>query len=495
VQNQGHPEPQADPIHRPTVGDILPEAASDPHLESLIDIPVPGSQKPVASEADLAHRDFPEQPFWQIVPAFADLDEQTFLDPKFQNKHSVTGAGPLRELVGELTDPDFLADVDAGLALAPMNMRLSPYIISRIDWSRPYEDPVRRQFLPVASTKLPDHPRLEFDSLHERADSPVDGLVHRYPDKALFLALDVCPVYCRFCTRSYAIGGSTDTVEKDGYKPRPGRWQQGLAYLASRPEVEDVVLSGGDAYMLPARKLRELLMSLLAIPHVRRVRVASKGPAVMPMKILGDTAWTDALCEAVEHGRRQGQEVCLHTHFNSPEEISYITRDAMDLLFRRGVKVRNQSVLIRGVNDTPERMVRLIKRLSAMNVQPYYVYQHDMVKGVEELRTSLADTLELERWVRGATAGFNTPTFVTDAPGGGGKRDVHSFEHYDETTGISIYRSPSVDPDVYYIYYDPLDRLPAEGQCRWNEPKEHAQMIREAVLASGLSGLRPALPI
>jgi len=130
-------------------------------------------------------------------------------------------------------------------------------------------------------------------------------------------------------------------------------------------------------------------MTLLAIPHVQRIRVASKGPAVMPMKILRDEAWTDALCDAVDRGRELGKEVCLHTHFNSPEEISYITRDAMLLLFQRGVKVRNQSVLIRGVNDQADRMVHLVRRLSAINVQPYYVYQHDMVQGVEELRTHL----------------------------------------------------------------------------------------------------------
>jgi lysine 2,3-aminomutase len=495
MSHHTNPEPQTDPLPRPTVGEILPAAANDAHLASLADTPVPAALKPAVGPGDLAHREFSESPFWQDVPAFAEIDADEFLDPRFQNKRSVTGAAGLRELVGAITDPTFLDDVDAGLALAPMNMRLSPYIISRIDWSRPYEDPIRRQFLPVASTRLPDHPRLEFDSLHERDDSPADGLVHRYPDKVLFLALDVCPVYCRFCTRSYAIGGSTGTVAKDGYKPRPDRWQQGLAYIASRPEVEDVVLSGGDAYMLPARKLRDLLLTLLAIPHVRRVRVASKGPAVMPMKILGDTAWTDALCEAVDHGRQRGQEVCLHTHVNTPEEISWITRDAMDLLFRRGVKVRNQSVLIRGVNDDPERMVMLVKRLSAVNVQPYYVYQHDMVKGVEELRTSLADSLELERWVRGATAGFNTPTFVTDAPGGGGKRDLHSFEYYDDTTGISIYRSPNVDPDRFYLYYDPLDRLPAAGRRRWAVPNEHARMVKEAVLAAGLGGFEPALPI
>ncbi len=474
---------------------MLPETTADPQLARLADVPVPGPLKEPVTAADLAHRHFPEDPFWHAIPAFAGVDLEEFLEPKFQNKHAVTSAKQLRELLGDLVDPAFLDDLDAGLRQAPMNMRLSPYILSRIDWSRPYEDPVRRQFLPVASTRLPDHPRLEFDSLHERDDSPTDGLVHRYPDKVLFLALDVCPVYCRFCTRSYAIGGSTDTVEKDGYKPQGSRWDLGLAYLASRPEVEDVVLSGGDAFMLPARKLRELLLSILAIPHIRRVRVASKGPAVMPMKILRDTAWTDALVDAADHGRERGQEVCLHTHFNTPEEITFITREAMDVLFRRGVKVRNQSVLIRGVNDHPERMIRLVRRLSHINVQPYYVYQHDMVKGVEELRTSLADSIELERSVRGSTAGFNTPTFVTDAPGGGGKRDLHSHDHYDETTGISIYRSPSVDADEYYVYYDPLDRLPAAGRRRWEDPAEHPKMVREAVLAAGLSGHRPALPL
>lgn len=478
-----------------TLAEVLPSATDDPHLAALADVPVPDPLKPAVGAADLAHRAFDESPFWTRIPAFASVDEAAFLDPKFQNKHSITDPDALQELLGGLVDQAFLDDVAAGFAQAPMNVRLSPYILSRIDWTRPYDDPIRRQFVPVASTRLPDHPRLAFDSLGEQDDSPTRGLVHRYPDKVLFLALDVCPVYCRFCTRSYAIGGSTDTVDKEGYKPKPERWHQGLAYVASRPEVEDVVLSGGDAFMLPARKLRELLMALLAIPHVRRVRVASKGPAVMPMKILGDTAWTDALCDAVDHGRASGQEVCLHTHFNTPEEISYISRDAMNLLFQRGVKVRNQSVLIRGVNDDPERMIMLVKRLSAINVQPYYVYQHDMVKGVEELRTSLADSMEIERAVRGSTAGFNTPTFVTDAPGGGGKRDLHSFDYYDETTGISIYRSPSVDAERYYVYYDPLDRLPAEGRKRWDDPRQHAAMVKEALLAAGLSGLKPACPL
>ena len=206
------------------------------------------------------------------------------------------------------------------------------------------------------------------------------------------------------------------------------------------------------------------------------------------MKILTDEDWTDALCEMVDRGRQRSKEVCFHTHFNCTNEITDITRQAMDKLFRRGVPVRNQSVLIRGVNDDAEEMANLVKQLSWMNVQPYYVYQHDMVKGVEDLRTSLEETMEIERQVRGVTAGFNTPTFVTDVPGGGGKRDLHSFDFYDEVTGISVYRSPAVDDSKVYLYFDPIDRLPEEGRRRWADPSQHERMVKEAILASGHAG-------
>jgi lysine 2,3-aminomutase len=330
---------------------------------------------------------------------------------------------------------------------------------------------------------------LTLDSLGEQNDSPVPGLVHRYRDKVLFLALDVCPVYCRFCTRSYAIGGDTDTVEKQSYKPILKKWDRVFAYLLSRPEVEDVVVSGGDAYFLPPARLRTIGETLLAIPHIRRIRFATKGPAVMPMKILSDDAWTETLLDLAEEGRRRHKEVCLHTHFNHASEITEFSRRAMNRLFEGGLKVRNQSVLIRGVNDEAGDMVDLVRRLSFINVQPYYVYQHDMVKGVEELRTRVAHTEELEKQVRGDTAGFNTPVFVTDAPGGGGKRSVHSYEHYDETTGISVYRSPSVDDERVHLYFDPLSKLPEDGRRLWEDPANHDEMVEDAVRASGYNEL------
>ncbi len=486
--------PRTAPAGQPrTVGDVLGDIPEGSRLEALAGVEIPAPLKEPVPEKTFAHRRLDGSPFWQRIPAFKDVSREEFLSYKFQNRHSVTTVQNLLDLLAELARPEFLEDVREGMARAPMNMRLSPYILSLIDWDDPYPDPLRIQFIPVASTRLPDHPKLTLDSLHEQHDSPTPGLVHRYADKTLFLALDVCPVYCRFCTRSYAIGGDTETVDKVNYKPVESQWEKAFAYLASRPEVEDVVVSGGDAYHLPPARLKQIGQILLSIPHIRRIRFATKGPAVMPMKILTHKAWTDALVSVVEFGRKRNKEVALHTHFNSPNEITAITEEAMNHLFRRGVKVRNQSVCIRGVNDDPETMTLLVKRLSYINVQPYYVYQHDMVKGVEELRTRLGDTLEVERAVRGATAGFNTPTFVTDVPGGGGKRSAHSYDYYDETTGVSVYRSPSVDDGKVYLYFDPIDRLPEEGRRRWADPAEHARIVEEAVRESGLARLKRAV--
>ena len=205
----------------------------------------------------------------------------------------------------------------------------------------------------------------------------------------------------------------------------------------------------------------------------------------MPMKLITHTEWLDALTSIVERGRTLGKEVVLHTHFNAPEEITWITEKAMRLLFERGIFTRNQSVLIRGVNDTRERMQLLVKRLGHINVHPYYVYMHDMVKGVEELRTTIATAVDTEKFVRGSTAGFNTPTFVCDAPGGGGKRDVHSYEYYDRENGIAVYAAPSVKPGKAFLYFDPIDCLGPQAQARWAHAELAEQMIEEAVRKAG----------
>ncbi|GAC1545425.1 MAG: hypothetical protein NVS2B17_27740 [Candidatus Velthaea sp.] len=441
--------------------------------------------KPPVDPATLEHRNLRQGEFWRDIPAYRDIDEATFLDHIWQGRHSVKTADELLETIKNLVAPSFFDDAREGFRHAPMAVRVSPYMIASIDWNDPYSDPIRRQFIPVASKLLPDHPRLTLDSLHEQDDSPVPGLTHRYVDKALFLPLNTCPVYCRFCTRSYAIGPDTEDIDKARLANTPKDWQDAFAYIASRPELEDIVISGGDTYQLAPKSLQLIGDSLLAIPHVRRMRFATKGPAVMPMKILTDHAWTDALTSIVDRGRKLGKEVVLHTHFNNPSEISWITQRAMDVLFQRGVYVRNQSVLIRGVNDDVSTMTLLVKRLEYINVHPYYVYMHDLVKGVEELRTSIQTSADLEKSVRGATAGFNTPMFICDAPGGGGKRDIHSYEYYDRENGIAVYMAPSVKPGKYFLYFDPIDTLSREAQIRWTSPAVQEAMIAEALERSG----------
>ena len=173
----------------------------------------------------------------------------------------------------------------------------------------------------------------------------------------------------------------------------------------------------------------------------------------------------------------------LHTHFNHPNEITAITKRALDIVFERGIIVRNQSVLQRGVNDSVATMQLLVKRLGHCQVHPYYVYVHDLVKGVEDLRTTLQTALDIEKAVRGVTAGFHTPTFVVDAPGGGGKRVAHSFEHYDRDTGISVFAAPSVKPG-FFVYFDPVDTLAPEIQLRWKDPVEQDKMVAVAIAAA-----------
>ncbi|MEY4581792.1 MAG: hypothetical protein RL701_6495 [Pseudomonadota bacterium] len=432
-----------------------------------------------------AHRELLEGDFWRRIPGYRDLTQQSFLDHQWQNQNAVTRVDKLAATLGDLLPEPFFRDVQAGLARAPMSLRISPYIMALIDWRDPYGDPLRKQFLPLGSEQIVDHPLVGLDSLHEQNDSPVPGLVHRYPDKVLFLALDLCPVYCRFCTRSYSVGVDTDGVSKLHLRAKPERWEKAFEYLRNNPQIEDVVISGGDVHNLRADQISVIGHTLLDIPHIRRMRFATKAIAVQPSKFLTDDEWVASLVQVAQRGRQMGKEVAVHTHVSHPREITWITEKAMRRLYAEGVTVRNQCVLLRGVNDDADTLQQLIKRLSFINIQPYYVYQHDLVPGVEDLRTTLGTTLALEKKVRGSTAGFNTPMFVVDAPGGGGKRDVHSYEHYDRVTGVSVFRSPNIDENAVYLYFDPIELLPPEGRARWADPHEHATIIGNAVLAAG----------
>ncbi|TKA80705.1 hypothetical protein B0A55_03698 [Friedmanniomyces simplex] len=242
-------------------------------------------------------------------------------------------------------------------------------------------------------------------------------------------------------------------------KPSRRRWEAMFEHIEKTPAIQDVVVSGGDSYYLTADHLRLLGDRLLSIPHIKRFRFATKGLAVNPIRILDNTdGWVGAFVALSDKGRALGKQVAMHTHFNTPNECTWITELAARHLFARGVTVRNQTVLLRGVNDDVATMSALIRRLADLNIQPYYVYQSDMVQGVEDLRTPLSTILELERQIRGTIAGFMTPSFVVDLPGGGGKRLANSFETYDRPSGVSTWKAPGVTGEEVFRYYDPIDR-------------------------------------
>lgn len=407
-----------------------------------------------------------------------DASIEDWSNHHWHDRNSVTRLQHLEQLLKDRVSPATLHDIGTGIGRVGMSIRLTPHILSLIDWDNCETDPIRRQFLPMAWELEDDHPCLTVDSLDEQETSPVPGLVHRYPDKVLFLATSVCPVYCQYCTRSYAVGQDTLTLQKE-HVTSAQYWDDAIAYIRDHPQVEDVVLSGGDVARLKPAIITRLATALLDIPHVRRLRLATKALSVQPSKILSDEPWFRAIVDAVAYGRERFKHVCIHTHFNHPREVTPEVDAAMRRLHGAGVLVRNQAVLLRGINDDPDTLVALFRALGRVNIHPYYLYLCDMVSGTEHFRLPLSRAQELEKLVRGNTAGFNTPLFVVDAPGGGGKRDVHSAEFQDATFGISAFRSPAVDPARLYYYFDPIRSLGEAGREAWALPGAHERIMAE----------------
>ena len=431
----------------------------------------------------VSHREFRTDEFWRDIPAWKDISADEFGDNWWQARASVCNLKQVQETLGDRISEELVEDIAEGLRRAPMNIRITPYVFSLIDWDNPREDPLRMQFLPLGSQMLEDHPFYLADSLSEDEDAPVSMLTHRYPDKVLFLPLTTCPVYCSYCTRSRIIGGSTDSVEKDTYGANIARWEPAFNYMRKNPQIEDVVISGGDAFNLTAKQIAHIGESLLDIPHIRRLRYATKGIAIMPMKITHDEKWMEAFLGVHKKAHAMGKQVVIHTHFSSPNEITKWTQEAMARLYSEHVLVRNQAVLQEGVNNSESAMISMARKLSYLNIQSYYVYIHDMVPGCEHLRTTVAEGVELEKRLRGTTAGFNIPTFVCDAPGGGGKRHVASYEYYDKENGISVWRAPNVKPGELFLYFDPLHKLSAAAKERWSREDDRVAMVKAAVSA------------
>jgi len=281
-------------------------------------------------------------------------------------------------------------------------LAITPHFFNLIDRNDP-ACPIRLQVIPRGG-ELETAPEERLDPVGEEETMPVPGLVHRYPDRVLFLVTDRCAAYCRYCTRSRLVSNAQN------YDFHP-EFESGLKYIEAHPEVRDVLLSGGDPLLLADNKLDYLLGRLRAIPHVEFIRIGTRIPIFLPQRI------TPALCEIFKkHG-----PIWMSIHVNHPRECTVELKEACDRLAYAGVPLGNQSVLLRGVNDDAETMKHLVHRLLQMRVRPYYLYQCDLITGSAHFRTDPRKGIEIIRALRGHTTGYAVPQFVIDAPGGGGK--------------------------------------------------------------------------
>ncbi len=329
---------------------------------------------------------------------FPNITDEQWNDWKWQVKNRIETLEQLKEHI-ELTPEE---ENGVRESLKTIRMAITPYYLSIIDTNDPY-DPVRKQSIPTADELYISPSDLE-DPLHEDSDSPVPGLTHRYPDRVLFLITDMCAMYCRHCTRRRFAG------QKDAASPTE-RIDRAIEYIARTPQVRDVLLSGGDALLMSDDRIESILKRLRDIPHVEIIRFGTRTPVVMPQRI------TDNFVNMV----KKYHPIWLNTHFNHPNEITPEAAEACSKLANAGVPLGNQSVLLRGINDCSHIMKNLVHELVKIRVRPYYIYVCDQSKGIGHFRTPVSKGIEIIENLRGHTSGYAVPTFVVDAPGGGGK--------------------------------------------------------------------------
>ena len=322
-------------------------------------------------------------------------------DWHWQLKNSITRVETFEKLLGISFDPLEKRKIELTLKKFPLS--ITPYYLSLIDREDFRNGPIFRQ-------AFPDPLELEIDKcdmpdpLAEDSDSPVPGITHRYPDRVLLHISNVCSMYCRFCTRKRKVG-DVDSI------PDRAQIRAGIEYIRKTPEVRDVLLSGGDPLMLNDAYLDWILGELRAIDHVQVIRIGSRMPVVLPYRI------TDELIEVL----KKHQPLWFNTHFNHPREITSSSREALRKLADAGIPLGNQSVLLAGVNDCPRIIKSLVHKLVENRVRPYYLYQCDLSEGLSHFRTPVGKGIEIMESLIGHTSGFSVPTYVIDAPGGGGK--------------------------------------------------------------------------
>lgn len=335
--------------------------------------------------------------FWNHV------SDAEWNDWKWQLKNRITRLDQLQRLMPTLTPEEYAG---TRLANSKLAMAITPYFFNLID---PADEncPIRRQVIPrLEETKTA--PWEMSDPCGEDSHSPVPGLVHRYPDRVLFLVTDRCAAYCRYCTRSRLVSNAT------GYDFHP-QFDKQIAYIAEHPEIRDVLLSGGDPLLLSDEKLEDLLTRLRAIPHVEFLRIGTRIPIFLPQRI------TPELCEML----KQFHPLFFSIHANHPRELTTEVRVALGRLADAGIPLGNQSVLLKQVNDDVEVMKAHVQKLLMCRVKPYYIYQCDLIAGSAHLRANVRKGIEIMQALRGHTTGYAVPQFVIDAPGGGGKVPIN----------------------------------------------------------------------
>ena len=423
------------------------------------------------------------EPDWTRLPGYRGVTRAQWEDATWQRKNTVKNLGELKEALGPLLSDQLAKDIGRDQKeRATMSILITPHMINTFDVRDLYADPLRRYMLPAFSdrrTDWPSHPKASRDSLHEAEMWKVEGLTHRYPTKVLAEMLSTCPQYCGHCTRMDLVGNSVPQVKKLKFAVAPkDRHQQMIDYLRATPAVRDVVVSGGDIANLPIAALESFVSAILELPNIRDVRLASKGLMGLPQHFLRDEV-LQGLDRLARKAIERGVNLSLHTHVNHANQVTPLLGKAAAKLLSMGFRdVRNQGVLLRGVNDSQKALLDLCFMLQDhARVLPYYFYMCDMIPNSEHWRTSVAEAQKLQHDLMGYLPGFATPRIVCDVPYVG-KRWVHQVAEYDREKGISYwtknYRTgiEENDPEGLtrrYEYYDPIYLLPESGQRWWRE--------------------------
>lgn len=332
---------------------------------------------------------------------FKNVAPEDWNDWRWQLRNRITSVEKLRQVLD-------ITDAEAGeieRCLRRFRMAITPYYASLIDPGNK-DCPIRQQAVPVIDELTCDKADMS-DPLHEDVDSPVPGITHRYPDRVLLLVTDQCSMYCRHCTRRRMAGGHDRALPK-------GQIDRAIGYIQNNKKVRDVLISGGDPLTLSDDHLEYIISRLRAIKHVEIIRIGTRMPVVLPQRI------TPQLC----HMLKKYHPLWINTHFNHPNEITPQSTQACERLANAGIPLGNQSVLLRGVNDCPSLMKKLLQKLMTIRVRPYYLYQCDLSWGIGHFRTTVGKGIEIMENLRGHTTGLAVPTYVIDAPGGGGKIPV-----------------------------------------------------------------------